>query len=361
MFLSAVELPSVPVINVSTYGAKGDGSTDDTTAIAAAITALRGNLGVAGAPNILYFPPGNFKVTSTLDMTLLPEVHVLGSSGRSLGGAYAIDATPPCYLNYTAGGAGPAVNLAGSTGVVWDGLAVWATTAAYSGTLVNLDTTTAAGTGGNRFLNCSFKITSGSGTPRLLSLDGQVETSFSNVEFFDCPGGSQVRCINTGASAKFSNANSFISCGFRGVRTNSVLDPAFQTTFVDVNFEHNGSGVPCPIVAATTWNGSVAALNFHGCGFWDVTGAGSAAWLTSSVASAGWGVYGCYFSINQTGNAFDLGTAHDGLVVSGCYFEDVTGVGTPSVFKSTNSITHGSFVGNHVKSPVVDNSGSVFV
>lgn len=61
-------------INVKdvTYGAKGDGTTDDTAAIQAALNAVPTNGGV------VYFPPGAYKITATLHPTV---------SGTSLMGA----------------------------------------------------------------------------------------------------------------------------------------------------------------------------------------------------------------------------------------------------------------------------------
>lgn len=49
-------------VKSSTYGAVGDGTTDDTTAIQAAITAAMVNGG------IVYFPAGTYKITSTLNI-----------------------------------------------------------------------------------------------------------------------------------------------------------------------------------------------------------------------------------------------------------------------------------------------------
>ncbi len=56
-------LSLVPAIyaNVKQYGAVGDGSTDDTTAIAAAITA-------ASAGGVVFFPVGNYKISSPLTL-----------------------------------------------------------------------------------------------------------------------------------------------------------------------------------------------------------------------------------------------------------------------------------------------------
>lgn len=51
-------------LNVKSYGAAGDGSTDDTTAIQTAINALSSNGGV------VYFPAGSYKVTSTITVNI---------------------------------------------------------------------------------------------------------------------------------------------------------------------------------------------------------------------------------------------------------------------------------------------------
>jgi len=50
-----------PYVNVKSYGAIGDGTTDDTTAINAAITA-------AGTDGTVFFPKGTYLVSSTLQM-----------------------------------------------------------------------------------------------------------------------------------------------------------------------------------------------------------------------------------------------------------------------------------------------------
>jgi len=62
-----------PVYNVKGFGAKGDGETDDTTAIQAAIDAA----GESGG-GIVYFPPGTYKITSPLE--LKNNVQLLGAS-----------------------------------------------------------------------------------------------------------------------------------------------------------------------------------------------------------------------------------------------------------------------------------------
>jgi len=60
--------------NVKTYGAKGDGTTDDTSAIQAAATAA----GAVGGT--LYFPPGTYVITDKI--TLSSGITVLGASDQ---------------------------------------------------------------------------------------------------------------------------------------------------------------------------------------------------------------------------------------------------------------------------------------
>jgi len=63
------------VINVKDYGAKGDGATNDTVAINAAIAAM-----VAGST--LFFPPGRY-MTNGGHIFDKPSIKVVGSSGRA--------------------------------------------------------------------------------------------------------------------------------------------------------------------------------------------------------------------------------------------------------------------------------------
>ena len=61
------------VVNVKDYGATGDGSTNDTTAINNAIAALTNN-------SCLYFPPGQYNVTGLNNLSNLTNVALLGEA-----------------------------------------------------------------------------------------------------------------------------------------------------------------------------------------------------------------------------------------------------------------------------------------
>jgi hypothetical protein len=66
-------------VNVTDYGATGNGVTDDTTSIQAAITAAQG-LGVSGRGVDVFFPPGIYKTTAAL--TVLQHNITLKGAGR---------------------------------------------------------------------------------------------------------------------------------------------------------------------------------------------------------------------------------------------------------------------------------------
>jgi hypothetical protein len=86
---------ATPVYNVRNYGATGNGTTDDTVAIKAAMAALAltGNTG-----GTLYFPAGTYKVTSTLQFgvsTAQKNVKVTGDGVSSVILQYGAFSTTP--------------------------------------------------------------------------------------------------------------------------------------------------------------------------------------------------------------------------------------------------------------------------
>lgn len=112
VLLGLVALPMVgsaqtglPVFNVKTYGATGDGTTDDTTAILAAFTA-------AGDNSIVYFPAGTYS-TGFIDLLGLDGVTIRGQGRASL-------------LQRRPGGTNtePIIRIGASTDVVVEYLAV---------------------------------------------------------------------------------------------------------------------------------------------------------------------------------------------------------------------------------------------
>lgn len=99
----------LPVINVKSFGATGDGVTDDTTAIQAALTAQQNSQEgtTDGAGNTLgyntpvYFPPGRYVTSSTLDWIaaygwIIGDKAILSKAG-SFTGTACIDNDPNAW------------------------------------------------------------------------------------------------------------------------------------------------------------------------------------------------------------------------------------------------------------------------
>lgn len=128
------------VYNVKFFGAKGDGTTDDTSAIQAAITAATNG-------GIIYFPLGRYKITSTLTVNGLTQ-------GIALIGAYG-------YRTIQVGGAS---NHTASE-LVWSGAA--------SGTMLQIDSCDGA-----KVLDLCFSTASG--TESTITIDSVIGIKYIN-------------------------------------------------------------------------------------------------------------------------------------------------------------------------------------
>lgn len=346
--------------NVRTYGAVGNLVADDTAAIQAAFTAAI----AAGPGNAVRIPPGFYKITAKINAGSSQELRVLGGSGRvGLARFGSLGANSASLLIYqgTSGATTAVVDVPDSTGLFWDGVSIRVQHSSFVGVALNLDSTIAADPFGHRVQNCTIDCPSGSPVA-LLSICNNIEFSADNVSFKEAPGGAQVRCMKSGSGhTMWANANSFRSCTFSPLgsdRAYSVLNPGIVTNFIDCTFECGVGGVACPVAANFATFGAPNVVNFYGCGFWDVT-SGSTPWIGSTVATAAWGFYGCYFDCPPTGPTFSF-SSHNGLVIASCLFNSPGG-GTPNIFDPAHTITNGSWQGNVVRSPVVDNHASVFV
>ena len=87
-------LQTSPYISVKSYGAIGDGVTDDTNAILAAINA-------ANNGDIIYFPNATYKI-STVSISKNVTIDLCGSTIISDGVAFSADAPSPASLSLAA-------------------------------------------------------------------------------------------------------------------------------------------------------------------------------------------------------------------------------------------------------------------
>ena len=100
-------------VNVLDFGAKGDGSTDDTAAIQAAVDyAVVSNIVVNGRSCTVYFPHGTYKVTNTI--TISGAVALVGDTApMSISGARIIQYTPNKSLFSVTGATNAAIFVSG--------------------------------------------------------------------------------------------------------------------------------------------------------------------------------------------------------------------------------------------------------
>src|SRR5437660_6811826 len=73
-------------VSVKDVGARGDGATDDTTAIQSAFRQFTQDFKGTGASGTIYFPPGRYRISQSLILGGVTSnaVHLLGAPGATL-------------------------------------------------------------------------------------------------------------------------------------------------------------------------------------------------------------------------------------------------------------------------------------
>lgn len=202
--------------NVKDYGAVGDGSNDDYTAIAAAIAA-----GVATAKGFcLYFPPGIYKSSHALPIALGTGqgLSIVGK-GIAVSQVYFSNAGTDNGFSVTRGAsAGTYVSDAMVT-VLDLGLISAATTGSVGLALTQTAGTTDAGSQGTHICRVGFYRTNNGGTYWDTNL---ALTNWSNVTVTECFFGSGSACISilgsNGSTSGFYIANNRFQGGVYGVK-----------------------------------------------------------------------------------------------------------------------------------------------
>lgn len=276
-------------LNVKDFGAIGDGSTNDTAAIQGAINALPG----PGSGGTIYFPPGTYVCTSTID--LRAGVHLVGSGWGS--------------TIIRCSGAAPGIRCS---------------------------------QGSLSYANISI---------RDIQIDGTAGAS-STVDvlsFTNCIGVSIVRCyisngdyciaMNTCQHVVIENCECIApddygiyltACSIVAITATKVSQAAgtyailisgssSMVTVTSCYFSGNSA------VATLAHLAGVTGVSFIGCRFDGATGA---IVTTSTAASSGVLFESCYFSTSGNVTYIDMGSTglgHLGITVKGCYFDSLSG------------------------------------
>ncbi len=203
------------IINVKAYGATGNGTTDDTTNIQAALDA------VSSSGGIVYFPNGTYKVSSVLTVSK-PCTRLLGPGRRQ-----RIATLAPSIINYT--GTGNVLNVTGAQGFVCEYLHF--NYPAQSGTVINVSNVASG------FIrNCHFVGLSKNG--KAIDINDGSGWTFKDVdiEYFDIGIDLQQ---NNGDTLIENTAVSLCNTGTRIGYTAGTTG----VTMIGLDYEMNGIGI----------------------------------------------------------------------------------------------------------------------
>lgn len=250
--------------SVTDYGAVGDGSTDDTTAIQAAITAVN-----AAGGGTVYFPKGVYKVSSSI--TLYSNVYLQGTPNESIIDVSALDADIDIFA--VAGSVGDAVALGSSaventtdlafatSGLVADDyLLVYAdkavtTTPSYQGEIVRIDTVT---DGSNVVLHDTLRdgyLTTDTASVRKITFVENI--TLDGLSFL---GGTYTTRITRGLNASYARNISVKNCYFEKIHHSAIR---MQTSI-------NGSVTECRFKDFEYTGISYGVSLYDGCQDWNV-------------------------------------------------------------------------------------------
>ena len=286
-------LTALPTVNVKSFGAVGDGTTDDRVAIQAAIDSI--------SAGTVVFNPGNYVVTtngSAIGLTLKPNVNLMasGTSVYLLAGSNAISLLyykNPSTTALTSNIAISGINLSSNSKTTCNGLVVDGNVSASRVSIVRVT-------------------------------DLQINGTFSTAI-------SLTYCANTFIS------NVFISSSATGVLLTNCSDTNIMNTEVQ-----SGSGIGFSIIGgagafdegtrltACSTNGQVYGLSLNGVDWGICTGCSFTTCSSGALATTGtnnnWKFVGCEFAVGGTPAqaGITLNSTCNGFMFSGCMFSNNT-------------------------------------
>lgn len=292
-------LPQLPPgwVDVRSYGAVGDGETDDTAAIQVAIHDAAGRLE-------LFFPgPGPY-LSGPLNADNLVGVRLTGPGGTS-GGAAA-----GTTIVYT--GAPTFFSARSVSGFTLDGIQVLYNNPAFNQLL--FDFSHAPGGGGDAnnivFQNAALggRGIRNAGTI-LASLDNAIMIAFRDVDFYNAD--TAVQGVNT--AADYSNVVGFDNCQFTNFLSAPVKNPGQAWRFDSVIFEPLASGAAGAIASVLA---SAIGLTMLGCWMGDSSAAAGGYWVDLPLSAALFGAN--YISGGNVG--INIHNGSQGIVAIGNSF-----------------------------------------
>jgi Pectate lyase superfamily protein len=285
--------------NVKDFGAVGDGTTNDTTAVNNAIASLPTRGGT------VFFPRGAYSLSGQINVDTKQSIRLVGESGVSSGLGTG------SALVYT-GTASPFISAQDLTGFELRDLSVFYSNASFTGTLVDL-----SGSAHCAIERCMLAGSSVRSAAQLVLLNQALSSQILNCVLLGAAIGIRG---SSGGTGDFSNAITVTGCSFpEGAMTNAAIAGAGQGWMISgCTFE--------PLYSTSAPGGykqiagSAIGICFAGCWFGDNTATGY--WVDFSGAG---GVGGASFVGNcfnglGAGTGIRLGDSAAGVSITGNQF-----------------------------------------
>lgn len=347
-------------INVKDYGAKGDGVTDDTAAVQAAVTAAKaaGPINSLVSGITLYFPHGVYLISSALNFDYVsssisqnwPSVTLLGDGGGQTN-RYRAATT----LLFTGTGTGAFISARSTAGFTIRQMSVIYNSASFTGTLIDFSHSAAANDSTNMTVrDCTIGSDNGSRTTakNLILLDGANCGTFENIVFYGAV--AAIRGIGgSGYTVEYasgqSNRHTIHACSFDGCTLAAIVNPPTQGLVVS-NCTFEGNAMPTAIAADYTSLGTCQGMKFVGNWLGDtINGNDGTAWISNNGNLA---FYGAAFDNNffvstsgakdsiQLGPSFGVSIAAN--VIGTIDFRQISGGSFPQGVSVTGNYLLGS-------------------
>lgn len=318
-------------INVRDRGAKGDGTTDDTAAVQAAISGLPTQGGT------VYFPPGKYLVSATLTNTGgtvgSADIILRGAGGRNSGNFGFAGAS---RIIFTGTGTGAVIDLRSTSGVQIHDLCIEHTSTSFTGRMVDLRNTATSDTAYPLVANCYIAGPTGSATAIGIDLD-----KATRVTIRECAIYAMATCISgKGSASTYSNQVKISDVGFN--KSNVAIHNPGQAWLVQsCTFEGSGSavagamdhdsGVTCEgLTVMSCWSGDVtsgtqfvvAGTGISIIGNW--IGCTNGTGITTDGIVTGLTIFGNIFQSCSTGINLFTSSSNSGQVITGNTYNSVT-------------------------------------
>lgn len=257
-------------VNVMDHGALGDGMTDDTVAIQAAIAASS-SLG-----KIVYFPPGEFLYTHLDVRTYNGCMGLRGCYGLQWTGNYGnTSAQPATVLRCISDTDEDGIEAFQMQGMTVQDLQ-FEYLEGYTGDLLNIgsnpDNNSGVGTNTVLVSRCRF-ISDHTGSYNtahsFISLNNTVMITLEDCSFMGAE--SLVRGVRDSAVDSFANCVMIKRCQFEGCTVGQIVNPWLNWSIDDCLFELTNPLVPCAITSdsSSDFGGSTTDISVTNCRFWD--------------------------------------------------------------------------------------------